>query len=422
MPQIIRSHKYRLYPNDGQKSTLAQFFGAKRYIFNHYLNENQERFRAEQQHLSNFDINKDITQLKRLEGTAWLKGIDDWALKHAAEDLSTAYNNFFKSIKGKSKAKSKPPKFKSRKDKQSYRTRKVKIDFKEQLIKLPKIGKVKLKIHKEFVGTVKSATISKDPDGKYYVSILVQEEYNPKNCTHSEIGIDLGLKELLILSNGIVFSRPKQERTNLAIKRNQKKLSRKTYGSKNYEKQRLKLAKLSSYRKRRQDDYYHNISSYIVTNYSAIYMENLSSSNMMKNRKLSKAIHDISWYKLKSMIEYKAMWNYRTFHQIDRFYPSSKLCSSCGHKHDSLTLNERGWACLICGTHHDRDLNAAINILYKGQIDLYNQVIKTSQATGEKGALPPVALQKMTTKIEGSLDIPRVGHGSGQAQYSGLSG
>ena len=405
----LKSYKFRLYPTEEQKQTLAQYFGAKRWIFNHYLHDQKHRFLNKQNHLSNFDINKDITRLKKIPDTAWLKEVDDWCLKHAAEDLATAYQNFFNSITGKSKQKAKNPKFKKYNSRQSYRTRGVKIDFANGMVKLPKIKNIKAVIHRSFTGTIKSSTISKDPNNQYYISILVEEEATILPKAGREIGIDLGIKDLLILSNGTKFNHPKQmlEKANRSLKKAQKKFSRKTKDSKNHYKQRIKVGRAYAKVTKIRNAYYHDISAYLVRNFDSIYMENLNVKGMLQNRTLSRAIHSSAWSTLSTMIQYKCSFYGRTFYKINRFAPSSKTCSCCNHKLDKLLLSVREWTCPQCLTHHDRDLNAAQNIKNFGQLDIYDQIIP-SDATTEEGIKIPMALMKHTSKIERSSVVQDV--------------
>lgn len=403
MQQLI-AYKFRLYPTKEQEQTLAQFFGAKRWIFNHYLHENKQRFMVKEKHLSNYDINNDITALKKLPDTSWLKDIDSILLQNASEDLHNAYQGFFNSLTGKRKGpKLAAPKFKNRDSRQSYRTRGVKVDFDNGSVRLPKIKEVKAVIHRPITGTVKSTTVSKTPSGQYYISLLVDEDINLLPATGKEIGIDLGIKDLAILSNGLKFQSPIKllEKANQQLKKEQRKLSRKTKGSKNRAKQKLRVAKLHQRMTNVRTAYYHLISHYLVNNFDAIYMEDLNVKGMLQNRRLSRVIHESSWSTLVSMISYKAGFYGKTFHQIGRFVPSSKTCSCCGHKLEKLSLSVRTWACPSCLTEHDRDLNAAQNIKNFGQIDVYDQVI-TSQATGEEDLNVPMALVKYTSKIERS--------------------
>lgn len=414
-----RAYKFRIYPTEEQQSKLAQFFGAKRWIFNHFLHDNKQRFLRQEKHLSNYDINKIITVLKKQEETSWLRDIDDWCLKHASEDLSNAYQQFWNSLKGKRKGpKLSPPKYKNRHSRQSYRTY-IKVDFETGNVYLPKIKNVKCIFHRQIKGNIKTATVSKDPSGKYYVSILVEEETKILPSTKQEVGIDLGLKDLCILSTGVKFQHPEVmlAKAKLALKKQQRILSRKTKGSKNYEKQRIKVARCYERITWIRNWYYHNISSYLVQNFDAIYMENLNVKGMLQNRRLSRKIHETAWSTLVSMINYKSMKAGRTFHQIGRFVPSSKTCSCCGHTLEKLDLGTREWTCPSCGVEHDRDLNAAINIKNFGQLDCYDQII-TSQEPGEGASLMPTSLQKFASKIERSPVAFGVSNGSETATRS----
>jgi len=415
------AYKYRIYPTEEQQVLLAKIFGCKRFIFNHYLNEQQERYKNKEKHLSNYDINKDITKLKQTK--EWLREVDSIALQMAAEDLSVAYDNFFKSVTGKRKGpKVNPPKFKNKHSRQSYRTRGVRVN-EDGTLQIPKLKAVKAVVHRPIPegSTVKSTTISKNPDGRYYASILVETELSLQPMTGKEIGCDVGLKDLLITSSGIKFMRPDDlpyiAKTKQLLKAKQKQFARTEKGSKNHESLRLQVAKLYSKITRQRNEYYHLVSRYLVDNYDSVYVEDLAIKNMLQNRKLSRAIHEVSWATLTNMIAYKASWSGRTYHRINRFYPSSKACSACDYKLEKLDLATRNWICPNCGTNHDRDVNAAKNILRVGQMDCYGEEIK-SQATGDLGSIIPLALQKMTNKIERSGICLPVGHGSGQATQS----
>ena len=405
MSTQLRTYKYRIYPEAHQCALLTQFFGAKRWIFNHFLHENKERFERKEPHLSAFDCSTQITKLKQQPETSWLRDIDDWCLKTSAEDLATAYKNFFDSIKGKRKGpKVATPRYKSKHDnKHSYRTRGVKIDFEHGVIRIPKLKNVSCTIDRRFIGEIKYATITKTASGKYFVSILVEEAIHLKPSTGQEIGCDLGLKDLLILSNGVKFAHPEKmlSKAKKALKRMQQKHARTKKGSKNREKMRIRVAKCYERITNQRNDYYHNISSYLVNNFDAIYVENLNVKAMLKHPTLSRKIHESAWATLSMMIAYKAGFYGKTYHKIDRFAPSSKTCSCCGYKLDKLDLGTREWTCPSCGTNHDRDLNAAINIKNFGQIDLYDHVIH-SVASIESGSLIPKTLMKYASKIERS--------------------
>ena len=420
MKQLL-AYKYRIYPTEEQQVLLGKTFGCKRVIFNYYLNEQQERFKNKEKHLSNYDINKDITKLK--ETKEWLREVDSIALQMAAEDLSVAYNNFFKSANGKRKGpKVAAPKFKNKHARQSYRTRGVRLND-DGTLQIPKLKAVEAVIHRAIPvdSIIKSTTISKNPDGRYYASILVETELQLQPMTGKEIGCDVGLKDLLITSDGVKFKRPNEleniVKTKRLLKVKQKQFARTEKSSKNHETLRLQIARLHSKITRQRNEYYHLVSRYLVDNYDSIYVEDLAVKNMIQNRKLSGAIHEAAWSTLTNMISYKSSFSGRTYHQINRFYPSSKTCSSCNYKLEKLDLGTREWICPNCGSHHDRDHNAAKNILRVGQNDCYGEELK-SQATGDLELIIPRALQKMANKIERSGICLSVSHGSGQAARS----
>ena len=402
MSTILRAYKFRLYPNEEQATRFAQQFGSARFIFNHFLAENIRRFDAKEKHLSGFDCGKIITQMKKDPETKWLKEVDDWVLKNAATNLDIAYKNFFSSISGKRKGpKVARPKFKCKGNRDSFKTT-CKLDQNNRLLKIPKLSPIKVVIDRTIAGKIKTATVSKTPSGKYFVSILVEESINLLPSTGREIGIDLGLKDLIITSDGEKFPHPEQmlAKAKRELKKQQRKLARKVKGSKNRERQRIKVAKAFEKVTNIKKDYYHNLSRYLVNNFDAIYLENLNVSGMLKNRRLSRKIHESAWSTLAGMIAYKAGWAGRTIHKIGRFVPSSKTCSCCGYKKTDLTLGDRSWDCPSCGSHLDRDINAAQNIKNFGQLDCYGQVLP-SAATTEVGILP-MGLQKFAIKIERS--------------------
>ena len=419
MKQLL-AYKYRIYPTEDQQVLLSKTFGCKRVIFNHYLNEQQERYKNKEKHLSNYDINKDITKLK--DTKAWLREVDSIALQMAAEDLSVAYENFFKSATGKRKGpKVAAPKFKTKYSRQSYRTRNVRVNENGSL-QIPKLKEVKAVIHRPIPdgSTIKSTTISRNPDGRYYASILVETEVQLHPMTGNEVGCDIGLKDLLITSNGVKFKRPNDlpyiAKTKQLLEAKQKQFARTNKSSKNHEALRLQVARLYSKITRQRNEYYHLLSRFLVDNFDSIYVEDLTVKGMIQNRKLSSAIHEVAWSTLTGMIAYKSSRAGRTYYQISRWYPSSKTCGSCDYKLEKLDLGIREWTCPNCNSHHDRDINAAKNILRVGQIDCYGEESK-SQATGDLGEIP-LALQKMTSKTERSGICLSVSHGSGQATRS----
>lgn len=398
--QILTSYKYRLLPEGDQVTYLEKSFGCARFVWNQ-LTENFNSWSPENKP-------EKLSEKELKERHEFLNEISSVVLQQKRIDFDSTKSQFFNK---KRKTKLGRMSFKKKSGRQSVRFTEQAISKKSDLengyVILPKFKTpFKFVNHRPFTGELRSVTISKNPDGTYWISILVREQYEPKPRTNLAVGIDLGLKDLLILSTGIKFQHPKQQlgRTNRAIKKTQKQLSRKQKGSNNREKCRMRLAKLYAKQTNIKKNYYHEISNFIVSNFDEIFMEDLNVSGMLKNRKLSRAIHESSWSTLKSMIQYKSDRNNRNFHQIDRWFPSSKTCSCCGWKNVELTLSVRDWTCGACGANHDRDLNAAINILNEGQRNCYGEVVydNNSVATAEWGAKLPVALVKHSSKIERS--------------------
>lgn len=361
-----KAFKFRIYPNKTQQVLLQKTFGCVRYVYNHFLARRKEVYEADDITLGFSQCSKELTSLKReLE---WLKEPDKDALQKALKDLDTAYQNFFK------RPEVGYPRFKSKKDRhKSYRTSctNANIKFLTAKIQLPKIGKVRVRDNrKEIEGRVLNATVSQEPDGKYYVSLCctdIPESIN-EEVPSKKIGMDLGLKEFAITSDGEKFNNPKYLKKSLQrLKFLQKSLSRKTKGSANREKARIKVAKLHTQIANQRKDFLQKLTTGLIKENGIICLEDLQVRNMVKNHKLAQAISDVSWSEFTRILEYKAKWNSRRIVKIDKFYPSSQLCHCCGHKNtDTKDLSVREWICPECGTHHDRDVNAAKNILNEG--------------------------------------------------------
>jgi len=381
---MLKAIKVRIYPNNTQQEYLSKLFGCSRFVYNKALDYKKTAYEQDKTNISYNQLSQYITNLKKQEDTSFLKEVHSVPLQQSLKDLDQAYKHFFK---GKGF-----PKFKNRHGKQSIR-------FNNQLgKKFISSNKVKLNIqlaniifkcskrdmnylNKEDL-IYKSVTISKTKTNKYFLSILVEREHKVLPNNQNTIGIDLGIKDLIITSDGEVTKNNKYIRTNQKkLSKLQRNLSKKTKGSNRFNKTRLRLAKLHEKISNQKNDFLHKEVNKLINENQVICLEDLNVKGMMKNHKLARSIQELSLNEFRRILEYKCKWNNRELVFVDRFYPSSKTCSNCGSIKQDLTLSDRKYNCSSCGTSIDRDINAAINIHNEGQRIL--EVGTTSSARGE---------------------------------------
>lgn len=361
MKHIKYTYKFRLKPTKKQEVLLNKHFGSVRWSYNYFLNQRKEEYVNNNKSINYYDQAKELTQLKKHEETKWLKEVNSQTLQFSLNNLDMAYQNFFKK-------RSQFPKFKSKHARNSF-TIPQHVSVEGHNVHFPKFKEgIRMIMERKIVGKIKKATLSKTPTGKYFISILTEKIYNPSKKTGKEIGIDLGIKDFLVLSNG---TKTKNHRFlkhyEKQLKQHQKHLSRKTKGSSRYEKQRIKVAKIHEKITNSRMELIHKTTINLIKNFDKIYLEDLNVKGMMKNHKLAKAIGDVSWSKFIDVLTYKAEWNEKEIVHIDRFFPSSKTCHKCSYVNQSLKLKDRSWTCPDCGEVLDRDVNAAINILNEGR-------------------------------------------------------
>ena len=373
MNNVEKAYKYRIYPNKQQEELIQKTFGCCRFVYNQYLAKRIELYKTDKSTLNYNACSNDLRRLK--QENEWLKEVDSVSIQSALKDLDVAYQNFFRRVKqGDSKAGF--PRFKSKKEnKKSYKTKYTNGNIRvlSNKIKLPKLGLVKCKVSKQIEGRILNTTISQNPSGKYFVSVCCTDIEIPQySSTSAVVGIDLGLKEFAITSDGQHIENPKYLfKSQKKFAKLQRQLSRKTIGSKNRNKARIKVARQYEKITNQRMDFLQKLSTQLIKDYDVICLEDLKIKNMVKNHKLAKSISDVSWSEFNRELQYKAEWQHKIVQKIDTYYPSSQICSNCGYKFTGTKdLSVREWICPQCGVHHDRDENAAINILNEGLIEL----------------------------------------------------
>ena len=358
----LRGFKYRFYPTDSQRLELAQTFGCARFVYNWALALRTNSYYQDKVSLSYTDTSNALTKLKRDPEKPWLKQVSAVPLQQGLRHLNTAFQNFFK-------GKTKYPRFKKKANRQSAHYALNAFKWQDGKLTLAKMSQpLKIRFHRRFEGEPKSVVVSKDPSNRYFVSFLVEEELEQWKPATEEIGIDLGIKDVVVCSNGFASGNPKHaSKYQARLKILQRRLARKKKGSNNRYKARLKVAKLHAKIADCRKDFLHKLSTKLVSESQAVYTETLAVKNMMANHKLAKAIADCGWGEFLRQLEYKCKWHDRKIGAIDRWFPSSKRCHPCGHIVDKLPLSVREWRCPSCNSLNLRDYNSSLNILAVGQ-------------------------------------------------------
>jgi len=359
-----KSFQYRIYPTENQKKFLDHQFGGARFVYNFFLNRRIEEYKKNKKSFHYYDDSKFLTQLKCDKEFEWMYEISNQVMQNSLQNLQTAYSKFFKK-------ETKLPKFHKKKNEECIKYYQS-FFIKKGKLQIPRLkSKVKINLHKSLPDKQIALFIRKTPSGKYFASFLCEVNIDPLPISPNSVGIDLGIKSLIIESNGNTVENPKYlKHLESKLVHKQKQLSKKQKGSNKRNKARIKLALVHEKIANKRKDLLHKISKKLIDENQVIIAENLAVKNMMKNHCLAKAISDVSWGELLRQIEYKANWYGRTFYQIDRFFPSSKTCNNCQFVKDKLSLKEREWVCPNCHIKLDRDLNAAKNIRDKGIKDL----------------------------------------------------
>ncbi|MEI3894568.1 MULTISPECIES: IS200/IS605 family element RNA-guided endonuclease TnpB [unclassified Bacillus (in: firmicutes)] len=368
---VNKAYKFRIYPNKDQEILIAKTIGCSRFVFNHFLGMWNDTYKETGKGLTYNACSSQLTQLKK--ELVWLKEVDSIAIQSSLKNLADSYSRFFKK-------QNQAPRFKSKKNNvQSYTTKHTNgnIAIVDNKIKLPKLGFVTFAKSREVYGRIMNATVRRNSSRKYFVAILTEVEIQPLEKADSAIGIDLGITEFAILSDGHKIDNNKfTSKMEKKLKREQRKLSKRALiaknkgihllDAKNYQKQKRKVARLHERVLNQRDDFLNKLSTEIIKNHDIICIEDLNTKGMLRNHKLAKSISDVSWSAFVSKLEYKATWYGKKIVKISRWFPSSQICSDCGHHDGKKSLEIRDWTCPICHANHDRDFNASKNILAEG--------------------------------------------------------
>ena len=362
MKTIFRSYKFRIYPTKTQQELLSHHFGCVRFVYNHFLDLRNKNYKELNQKTTYFDCATKLTNMKKEDEFSWLKNVNSQSLQQSIRHLDVAFVSFFQK-------RTKFPRFKKKTDKQSFVVPQFfTLDSSLNKLYIPKFKEgIKINIHEKVKGKLKHVTVSKTSSGKYFASFSCEQEYQQYVPTGSSIGIDVGIKDLAVLSDGTKYRNVKALKRNLKkLKFKQRQVSKKIKGSSSRKKAIKQLALVHEKIMNVRRDNLHKVTTEIIKNHDVVCVESLAVIKMMKDHVLAQALSDSAFGEFFSMLEYKAEWNDKKIIKIDRWYPSSKNCSVCNTINQGLTLKDRKWTCRSCGTEHDRDINAARNILEQG--------------------------------------------------------
>ncbi len=366
-----KTYKYRFFPNEEQSEMLAKTFGCIRFVYNHILDWRSKEYTQNQTKINYVASAKKLTEIK--QEYEWLYDVSNVALQQTLRHQDLAFSNFFAK-------RAKYPNFKKKNHHQSFRLTTSGFRIKDNKFYIAKSKEpLNIKFHREYEGEVTSVTISKDCADRYFISLCCEYETEKLPKLDKSIGIDLGLTHFISTSDNTKIKSPKSTiKYQKKLAKLQKRLAKKQKGSKNRNKARLKAAKLHNKIKDTRKDFLHKLSTDIIIKNQNIVIEDLNTQGLIRNKKLSKHIADASWSEFTRQLEYKALWYGRDIIKVSRWFPSSQICSHCGHRDGKKALNIRLWTCSSCNTQHDRDINASINILKAGLSELDNR-LGTSQ-------------------------------------------